>query len=123
MARRPEASKTHSYLNATIGSTRVARRAGIKLATSATATNTTGTPTNVAESVASLRNPYGDPHSVRLDEQDLSSGLLERTSYARPGKLFTASNDVMIVEIGRLRPPVLEQIIRRLIQLLRPRPA
>jgi mRNA interferase MazF len=36
-------------------------------------------------------NPYADPRAVEITEADFSSGSLQRTSYARPGKLFTAS--------------------------------
>jgi mRNA interferase MazF len=36
-------------------------------------------------------NPYGDPRAVRLTASSFSSGSLRAESYARPGKLFTAS--------------------------------
>jgi mRNA interferase MazF len=36
-------------------------------------------------------NPYADPRAVEIIESDFVSGTLQRVSYARPGKLFTAS--------------------------------
>src|SRR5438046_4920146 len=33
---------------------------------------------------------YGDPRAVQLDAPDFARGSLRLTSYARPGKLFTA---------------------------------
>lgn len=36
-------------------------------------------------------NPYADPCAVEIKESDFVSGTLQRVSYARPGKLFTAS--------------------------------
>ena len=35
--------------------------------------------------------PYGDPGAIELDDTAFASGSLRVTSYARPGKLFTAS--------------------------------
>ncbi|SFM41853.1 mRNA interferase MazF [Ectothiorhodospira mobilis] len=36
-------------------------------------------------------NPYSDPYAVEITETDFASGGLQRISYARPGKLFTAN--------------------------------
>ena len=49
-------------------------------------------------------NPYGDARAVRLDEGSFASGSLRATSYARPGKLFTASQDLMMAQAGNLKP-------------------
>jgi mRNA interferase MazF len=35
-------------------------------------------------------NPYADARAVQLAEEDFVEGGLQRISYARPGKLFTA---------------------------------
>lgn len=42
-------------------------------------------------------NPYGDTKAVTLTDKDFKSGSLRVTSYARPGKLFTA-NESLIAE-------------------------
>lgn len=36
-------------------------------------------------------NPYADPRAIEILDTDFLVGGLQRTSYARPGKLFTAS--------------------------------
>ena len=56
--------------------------------------------------------PYADQRAVRLDEADFASGGLELTSYARPGKLFTANEALMIETVGQLRPDKLRTILK-----------
>ena len=46
--------------------------------------------------------PYSDPGAVELADSDFASGSLQRASYARPGKLFTANVTLMRTEVGRL---------------------
>ena len=36
-------------------------------------------------------NPYADTAAVRIDDADFATGSLQRVSFARPGKLFTAN--------------------------------
>jgi mRNA interferase MazF len=48
--------------------------------------------------------PYGDPGAVVLDDTAFASGTLRVTSYARPGKLFMASSDLMTAQVGLLTP-------------------
>jgi|ERR1051325_11412342 mRNA interferase MazF len=47
--------------------------------------------------------PYGDPDAIRLDTGDLAWGSLRLTSYARPGKLFTAHASLMAAQIAELQ--------------------
>jgi mRNA interferase MazF len=49
-------------------------------------------------------NPYGDPRAVHLPPSSFASGSLRSDSYARPGKLFTASRDLMVAEVATLIP-------------------
>jgi uncharacterized protein (DUF4415 family) len=39
-------------------------------------------------------NPYADPRAVELGSRDFTAGGLPRTSHARPGKLFTANENL-----------------------------
>ena len=41
-------------------------------------------------------NPYGDASAIPLDESAFARGSLRVASYARPGKLFTASDDLVV---------------------------
>jgi len=46
--------------------------------------------------------PYGDDRAISITEQDFQAGGLSMTSYARPGKLFTAHASLLRAEAGRL---------------------
>jgi mRNA interferase MazF len=44
--------------------------------------------------------PYGDAGAIELDGTAFGSGSLRVTSYARPGKLFTASQALVTSHLG-----------------------
>ena len=64
-------------------------------------------------------NPYGDPRAVELTQADFASGSLQLTSYARPGKLFTASEQLIHRQVGLLTPAALHRVVEVTIRLLR----
>lgn len=64
-------------------------------------------------------NPYGDPLAVELAQGDFVSGSLHLTSYARPGKLFTASEQLIQRQVGVLTTAALDRIVHVTIRLLR----
>lgn len=64
-------------------------------------------------------NPYGDPRAVRLTPASLGSGSLRSESYARPGKLFTASRELMVAQVATLSPEAHEQLIDAVVNILR----
>ena len=66
-------------------------------------------------------NPYGDTRAIELIESNFSSGSLRVTSYARPGKLFTANRDLVVSQVGTLTEKVFVQIIEAVVKLLRAR--
>ena len=45
-------------------------------------------------------NPYADARAITLSAADFASGSLERLSYARPGKLFTANEALFATVAG-----------------------
>ncbi len=63
-------------------------------------------------------NPYGDNAAVPVAETDFAAGSLQRASFARPGKLFTANTALMAHEVGRLKPDKHRQIIGAVVALL-----
>jgi mRNA interferase MazF len=63
-------------------------------------------------------NPYSDPTAIRINESDFEIGSLQRVSYARPGKLFTANSSLMITETGRLYAMAFNNIINTIIGIL-----
>mgnify|MGYP001565967411 FL=1 len=63
-------------------------------------------------------NPYFDHRAVSLTENSFRQGSLQRKSYARPGKLFTANQDLIITKVGELKQNVLKQIIDAVTEML-----
>jgi mRNA interferase MazF len=63
-------------------------------------------------------NPWGDPLAITLAAGDFHSGGLPLVSYARPGKLFTASNSIFVKESGRLNEASLAAVIAQTIKIL-----
>ena len=63
-------------------------------------------------------NPYGDPRAVHLTSTSFASGSLRSDSYARPGKLFTASRELMVAEVAILSPEAREQLIDAVVRIL-----
>jgi mRNA interferase MazF len=64
-------------------------------------------------------NPYSDPRVIKLTNENFSSGSLRVVSYARPAKLFTANNSLIVAQIGRLTSDTLRQIVEGVSNLLR----
>lgn len=64
-------------------------------------------------------NPYGDIKAVAISDHSFQRGTLLRTSYARPGKLFTASRGLMVRQIGLLKPEAIKKTIDAVVDLLR----
>jgi len=63
-------------------------------------------------------NPYSDPTAIRVNESDFKIGSLQKVSYARPGKLFTANSSLMITEAGRLHAMAFNNIINTIVGIL-----
>jgi mRNA interferase MazF len=64
-------------------------------------------------------NPYGDPRAVHLPPSSFASGSLRSDSYVRPGKLFTASRDLMVAEVAAQKPEARQQVVGAVIGILR----
>ena len=63
-------------------------------------------------------NAYADPNAVLLEDADFSVGSLQKTSYARPGKIFTANETLIGSEVGQLKNDSLRKISEAVIALL-----
>jgi mRNA interferase MazF len=64
-------------------------------------------------------NPYGDSRAVRLRALSFESGLLRSDSYARPGKLFTASRELIVAQVAILNREARAQIVEAVVTILR----
>lgn len=60
---------------------------------------------------------YADDQAIELTASDFSSGSLIAVSYARPGKLFTASTGIMTRSIGELTLAKSNEVLKSVTQL------
>jgi mRNA interferase MazF len=56
---------------------------------------------------------YADTQAIELTTSDFSSGSLIAVSYARPGKLFTASTGIMTRIVGQLTQSKVSEVLKR----------
>ncbi len=67
-------------------------------------------------------SPYGDPAAIPLDAPDFASGGLLMSSFARPGKLFTAHAGLMVRSVGALTPTAFARVLSAVVAMLQPPP-
>ena len=63
--------------------------------------------------------PYGDPAAVELQDDDFERGGLDRISFARPGKLFTANDSIVDRSVGVLTADGLGRLVDAVVTLVR----
>jgi len=63
-------------------------------------------------------NAYADPLALPLESDDFASGGLLRTSFVRPGKLFTASEKLFRRGVGTLHSTAQSKVIEAVIAVL-----
>jgi len=64
-------------------------------------------------------NPYSDAQAIELTDASFIAGSLRTTSYARPGKLFTANHELIKTQVGVLRADTFKQVVEAIIAVLR----
>ena len=65
-------------------------------------------------------SPYSDARAVKLANSDFQKGSLRVASYARPGKLFTASQELLVSEVGVLNDKAFDRVLGAVVGVLRP---
>ncbi len=65
-------------------------------------------------------SPYGDPLAVVLVAADFASGGLRVSSFARPGKLFTANTALIVDTVGQLAPASFGRVLGAVAALFQP---
>lgn len=63
-------------------------------------------------------NPYADTLAVELNNADFAGGSLQRVSYARPGKLFTAHETLFQRAVGTLAATAHQRVVDTIVGLL-----
>ena len=61
---------------------------------------------------------YSDSEAVELSGSSFARGGLDLTSYARPGKLFTANDSLIVREVGALTDAALAELVASVVRLL-----
>lgn len=64
-------------------------------------------------------NPYTDPTAIEVTDDDFDSGSLQRTSYIRPGKIFTANASLMTRYVGTLSIACHQKIVDAIVGLVK----
>jgi mRNA interferase MazF len=63
---------------------------------------------------------YGDDRAVTIAGTDLATGSLRVTSFARPGKIFTANEAIITTAVADLTPEAFSRVLDAVVLLLRP---
>lgn len=63
-------------------------------------------------------NPYADASAIKLEDSDFDEGSLQRTSYIRPNKLFTANEALFQRIVGVVDVDAHQRTVAALIALL-----
>ena len=63
--------------------------------------------------------PYADPNPIELNQADFIQGSLQRISYLRPGKIFTAHDTLFQRSAGQISAEKLEQTRQAVIEIIR----
>ena len=67
-------------------------------------------------------NPYADAWAITLEDDAFAEGGLQRISYVRPGKLFTANESLIAVSRGSLNAQVLARVRDAVVAMIRENP-
>ena len=65
-------------------------------------------------------NPYGDPLALELHPADFAQGSLHRTSFARPARLFTAQQRLLVAKVAQLTDVAFGMLIDGVIKVFKP---
>lgn len=63
-------------------------------------------------------NPYADPSAITITDADFVQGSLQRVSYARASKLFTANESLFHRAAGQITLERHSQVVRVIVTLL-----
>lgn len=59
-----------------------------------------------------------DNYAVTLENEDFSSGGLNKNSNIRPNRLFTADQGIILYRAGQLKTEKLEEVVNKIIEIL-----
>jgi mRNA interferase MazF len=59
-----------------------------------------------------------DNYAVAVENDDFSSGGLNKSSNIRPNRLFTADQGIILYKAGQLKTEKLEEVVNKIIEIL-----
>ena len=59
-----------------------------------------------------------DQYAITLEGADFESGSLQQSSNVRPNRLFTAEQQIVLYQVGRLKPAKANEMITKIIEIL-----
>ncbi len=64
-------------------------------------------------------NPYSDPSAIEISDEDFQVGSLNRNSYVKPAKLFTANESLFRRSVGEINQKKLYEVHSSIIALFK----
>jgi mRNA interferase MazF len=64
-------------------------------------------------------NSYSDQKAIKLADSDFTEGSLQRLSFVKPSKLFTANQSLIIKQVGSLSLKKMSKITDAIVHLLK----
>src|SRR5438876_8547787 len=61
-------------------------------------------------------NAYADVRALEIKDSDFRTGSLRVTSFARPGKVFTANQSLLRSSVGSLEQETFERVIEAVVR-------
>jgi mRNA interferase MazF len=62
--------------------------------------------------------PANDTYTTLIENSDFETGSLNKTSYAKSNRVFTANEQLIAYKTGRLTPDKINEVIAKLIAIL-----
>ncbi len=59
-----------------------------------------------------------DEYAITIGSDDFDSGSLQQSSNIRPNRLFTADQQIVLYQVGRLKPGKTDEVIAEIIEIL-----
>jgi mRNA interferase MazF len=59
-----------------------------------------------------------DQYAIMVDTDDFESGSLQQSSNVRPNRLFTADQQIVLYQAGRLKSEKTNEVIAKIIDIL-----
>ncbi len=59
-----------------------------------------------------------DIYAISLKDTDFQTGKLNRNSYIRPNRIFTAEENIVLYRIGLIKQETIDKVINKIIEII-----